>query len=190
MATSPASAQLQLSPSSTASYDLVSSLSGSLSVDVTSDDEVIWLPHRSSDSSSESSIHYDTDDDDFVVLSRPRSPPRNTRIASDGFTRPEDEISSAISALSLPAPDKSSAKGISTKVSVSNTPQSSPLNVGLSKKQKKKKKVHKRAKKVAKAAQAGSTTFPVVDDAYSDTNSNVTTSTVVGYEDASSFITS
>ena len=188
MATSPASARLQLSPSSTASYDLVSSLSGSLSADVTSDDEVIWLPHRSSDSSSESSIHYDTDDDDFVVLSRPRSPPRNTHIASDGFTRPEDEISSAISALSLPAPHKYSAKGISTKVSVSNT-QSSPLNVGLSKKQKK-KKAHKRAKKVAKAAQGGSTTFPVVDDVYSDTNSDVTTSTVVGYEDASSFITS
>jgi hypothetical protein len=199
MATTP---NLLLSPTSTASYDIVSSLSGSLSdrSDVTSDDEVVWLPRGSSESSYEGSIISDTDDDDFVVLSRARSPLRNViRTSSDIFSGHDEELSSAISRLSLgqtytshrpPARgigiERPSSAATLKKASAPKSSQQSPLSGGLSQSQKKKEKVQKKATKKRGTVRGGlaAPAFPIIDDAASET------STVSGYEDAASFITS
>jgi hypothetical protein len=200
MATSP----LLLSPSSSASYDLVSSVSGSLSdrADTSSDDEVVWLPHGSV-SSHESSVVSDTDDDDFVLLSRPRSPLRSTASAEDSASTDSIELSSAISQLSLgqtSASHRPAVRGIgierpSSTVTLKKAPlpsklEPSVLGGGLSKSQKKKVARKKAARKARKAARPVSSTFPVVDDASSDAGSASSVSTISGYEDAASFITS
>lgn len=207
MATTP---NLLLSPTSTASYDIVSSPSGSLSdrSDVTSDDEVVWLPRGSSESPYEGSIISDTDDDDFVVLSRARSPLRNViRTSSNIFSGHDEELSSAISGLSLgqtyashrPARgigvDRPSSAATLKKASVRKPSQQSPLGGGLSQSQKKKKEKKKAQKKATKergTVRGGLATpaFPIIDDSASETGSASTTSTVSGYEDAASFITS
>lgn len=196
MATSP----LLLSPLSSASYDLVSSVSGSLSdraaSDLTSDDEVVWLPHGSV-SSYESSLVSDTDDD-FVVLSRPRSPLRSTPAEASTSTD-SIELSSAISQLSLgqtSAPHRPAVRGIgierpSSTVTLRKAPlpsKSQPSVLGGGSLSKSQKKARKKAAR--KAVRPVSSTFPVVDDASSDTGSATSVSTISRYEDAASFITS
>jgi hypothetical protein len=191
------------SPTSTASYDIVSSVSGPLSdrADVTSDDEVVWLPRASGSSQSYESSMSDTDDDDCVVLSRPRSPLRSI-IRTSSEESSDVQLSSAISGLSLgqtsasyrPAPrgigiKRPSSAATVKKTSVPKTLQPSRLGEGLSESQKKaRKKVARKARKTARAGSAP--TFPIVDDASSDVGSASSTSTVSGYEDAASYITS
>lgn len=159
-------------------------------MDVTSDDEVVWLSRRSpSGSSYDSGILSDTDNDDFVVLSRTTPPRGATYTFPEASTSSDDELSSAIIGLSLSAPHRTvRGSGISTFTKASHA---SPLSEELPKKQKKamKKKAPKRAKK-AEVAQARSTTLQAIDDGRSETNSDGFTSTVAGYEDAASFITS
>lgn len=201
MATSP---NILSSPISTTSYDLVSSQSLSDRADSTSDDEVVWLPQGASVSSYESSIASDTDDDDFVLLSRSRSPLRNTiHTSAEESTSTDIELSSAISGLSLgqtftshrPAARGTGIERHSSAVALKKAPVSlklkpSLLGGGLSESQKRKKAKRKAARKARKAARAGSSSFPIVDDASSDTGTVSSVSTVSGYEDAASFITS
>lgn len=194
---------LPTSPSSTSSYDLLSSLScssgraGETSSD--SDDEIVWPQSLVStpESSSESSLLSD-DDDDFVVLSRPRlqsyfhSPITRTADST------EDELSCVLSDLSLRQTPGASVACSSLKPTVTNALVLKPPIApgGSSKSQKKKKRAQKKAqkseppRKAKKVARPGTTVereVPVVDDASSVTSA---ISTVSGYEEAAKFITS
>lgn len=211
-----------LSPSSTSSYDLVSSISDRAE----SDDEIVWHGRSSSSQASiESSLLSDSDEDDFVVLSRARSSARrgSNVFSEESLESSDDEhLSSALSGLSLSEASMprslAAFRGLTierpsstaTVKKVAPSPQlKTTISVPNKQKQnmtkeqreakkakkaaKKAKKASKKARKAAEAAvqarSAPSPSFPIVDDAYSDT-SDESSSTVSGYEDASNYISS
>lgn len=188
---------LPTSPSSTSSYDLLSSLScssgraGETSSD--SDDEIVWPQSLVStpESSSESSLHSD-DDDDFVVLSRPRL----QSYFHSPITRTADSTEDELSDLSLRQTPGASVTCSSLKPTVTNAlVLKPPVAPGGSSKSQKKKRAQKaqksepprKAKKVARPGTTVAREVPVVDDASSVTSA---ISTVSGYEEAATFITS
>lgn len=197
MATTP---NISMSPTSTASYELVTSLSESDRGEVTSDEEVVWLAHSPSCSSSGRGIISYKDEDDFVVLSRPQSPPIRRSLhtpPSENSCICKNELSSAVSGMSLGqtysshgptakamAIRRSSSTATVTQTLAPETLQPSLVGGGLTRLEKRKKARKKAPKNGGKTIWTGSATaytFPILNDS---------TSAVSRYEEAASFMTS
>lgn len=174
------------SPTSSSSFDL-------LSAPASSEDEVVY-PHGESTDSSESESGNESlisDDDDFVVLSRARSPCATGILSTSGLSSfgTDDVLSSAMSSLSVsqssaaafirdavslrlgggstivPGPIKTAVKVTPT---ITKAPKVKPTLTAEQRKKRKEKLERKKARKaLKKAREAAEGKFSVINDASS-----------------------
>lgn len=124
-----------------------------------SDDEVVWdisSEYRSSDDlSTESSVG--SEDDDFVVLSRPRTPPARGDVSTPSPPQHRDIPSLASNLARLSLNTSVSVKKNVASPSVDDSPSMTPVKTRAPRRSRKRK-----AKKEARAVGLGSR--PIVDD--------------------------
>lgn len=127
-----------------------------------SDDEVVWdisSEYRSSDDiSTESSVG--SEDDDFVVLSRPQSPPARGDVSTPSPPQHRDipSLASNLARLSLNTSATSVKRNVASPPADDDSPSMTPVKLRASSRRSRKRK----AKKEARVVGLGSR--PIVDD--------------------------
>lgn len=156
-----------------------------------SDDEVVWdisSEYRSSDDlSTESSVG--SEDDDFVVLSRPQSPPARGDVSTPSPPQHRDipSLASNLARLSLNT-SVSVKRNVASPPADDDSPSMTPVKLRASSRRSRKRKV----KKEARAVGLGSR--PIVDDVSESGDCSTDREHEVSepsmYEDAVKYVTS